>query len=167
MHVGVRLCVHHSRTWGVFLYHPLPYCLETGSAAELKLSSVGWSGSELCGSAHLCPTVLKLQTWASLPSCFTQGMGIQTQVLMLAEQLFLPPKPSHQHKPVRVQIHILTSPVSEPYLELIAAKIVARGMSQQCFLVLSFLTDHMIGPGGCMYSQWICIPGERAGIKIF
>lgn len=83
---------------------PSACCLETGSATELKLSSVGWSGSELCSSAHLCPTVLELQMWAGLLRCFTQGMGSQTQVLML----FLPTKPSPQHKPVRVQIHTLT-----------------------------------------------------------
>lgn len=114
MHVNVPMCTPVRHTWtpqqnvGVFLYRSVPHCLETGSATELKLSSVGWLGSELCGSAHLCPTVLELQTWAGLSSCFTQVMGIQTQVLMLAEPLFLPTKPSPQHKPVRVQIHILT-----------------------------------------------------------
>lgn len=48
-HVG-----RQNKTWALFLYYLLPYCLETGSLQNRKLTvPLGWPAREPSGSAYL------------------------------------------------------------------------------------------------------------------
>lgn len=82
------VCVYVCILWcGVYFELGVWVCTSVCTPAEAREGHVGIS----C----LCSLMLQLQAYATCPAFYVVA-GIQTQVLVVAEQTFLPTKPSSQ-----------------------------------------------------------------------
>lgn len=82
------------KTLGVLFYGFLPYCFEAGSLTELGARLMA---SKLRWASYLHPvTILEYRLAGDHARLFIWVLGIWTQVLLLAQQVFLPTDPSLQ-----------------------------------------------------------------------